>query len=1129
MKNITFINAGAGSGKTYSLTDELYRNINENVCRGDQVLLTTFTKKAAKEIKLRAHTKLLEHGKVDDAILLQNAYIGTVHSVGYHLIKKFCYQIGLSPNIKELSPEDTDFFFSQAISSVPTVNDLDRLAFLSEQFQFQKMDDEKKEFDPEKWKDHIQTIINEARKNKIDDLTESGLSYIKSIKFNQDIFGIDTTILLDINQIKSNFDSINLFIETLPDYRNKGIKDNAQKLKTSINSKDISYSTLLDIHAISGEVIKKDPTNRHAANLSNILVSFYQSEPFLNDLSEYTRLIFKIASECITAFKDFKRVNGLVDYTDMETYFLELLNLPEVQAELKQSIKLVMVDEFQDSNPIQLSIFLKLAEFVDQSIWVGDPKQAIYGFNGSDPILVNKLLEVFYEQNESNRKLRLLKNSWRSRVDIVTIINKMFEVCLEDQASEVLIHKNDILGNEGSIQMWINEKFGENDCITLPARDTIGLIPTRNDRIQGFEGIDGNCALNHWHFNNSINGPGNQEQFNYYLAQRIKGLIAKDTLVYDKTIKKTRSLRPSDIAVLCRVNKDVVLIANELIKNGIEVAASVDGLSNTAEFRLLINILNYIADSANSLAITEILLLIKEDNAISAESLLEKRLEFLSVAPIRNNADAKAYYDYLLTWGKNHPFIQKLDAFVKNSKHLSVPELIEKTVAELELTRHISAWGNAEQRKANIQQLILYAHAYDDYCVKLSIASSLIGFVQWLKSDKEKNNQAASINHNAVNVLTYHKAKGLEWHYVILSSLTYDYNYNSLQKDFFTTSVKMSEKLDIENPLENRYINFSFWPFGAKGKIMGYEDIIQESEAYKESQKNKIQETKRLLYVGMTRARDYLTTTSFKDKESLWFDLVNGQQSGWSLKAITKANSESKIFDLFGQGIEVNYQVIRDDRAEFSCDYETSDYKAEAYFEKEGSKPQDNPKYVSPSKLKRQNEVTVRLLNDFQHRIIVGKIKDESILGNCLHDILYLWPTMIDEPKIASIIERHNLEGLIDKTDVSKALDQLRNYIKELAPINIYREMPLQMAKEGKIYLGSADLVLEFDDRLYLIDYKSYPGKVEDIFNPLGNHFAGLYAGQLNSYSEMLESAFNKKVDKKMIYYSVLGKMVELC
>ncbi|MEI6684476.1 MAG: 3'-5' exonuclease, partial [Bacteroidota bacterium] len=828
-------------------------------------------------------------------------------------------------------------------------------------------------------------------------------------------------------------------------------------------------------------------------------------------------------------FSEYKREHGLVDYTDMETRFLELLNIPTVQTELKQTIKLVMVDEFQDSNPIQLSIFIKLAEIVDQNIWVGDPKQAIYGFNGSDPVLVSNLLKVFYKQNDCNLKLQLLKNSWRSRGDLVNLTNKMFEVCLEDQSSSVLICKNDILGDETSIQNWIVEKFGTKDEITLSARDTIGLIPVRNDNTEGFTPDASQFALSHWHFTNDFDNAGSVNNFYYYLAGHIKDLLDKNLPVFDKSIQKIRPMVPADLAVLCRKNNEVKAIASELMKHNLEVAASVDGLSDTAEYRLLVNILNVIADSSNSLAVTEILLLINKDNAFTAESVIEKRLDFISDSPARNDENGREYYDYVSKWGKDDEFVQKLELFVKSSFHLSVPELIEKAVAELELTRHISAWGNAEQRKANMQQLILYAQNYDDYCVNLNLASSLAGFVQWLKQDNEKNSQAATGNVHAVNVLTYHKAKGLEWPCVILTGLGQAQEKKYLEKVFFKTSVKLSAALDIENPLNNRYLNFSFWPFGGKEKIMGFEEDIKNSEAFKEAETINIQETKRLLYVGMTRARDYLTTTSsFTRNKYKWLNRVNDHDNKWSLEELVKTIPASGPIDLFEQGILVNYQVIADKRTEFSFDYGEPIYKPGSFFPKEGLKPQHDPKYVSPSKLLGNTDVHVTLIHDFAHRIKTGNISNEAAMGNCLHDILYLWPDAPDEQRIGAILERHHLAGQLDQADIVKTIGQWKNYLLTLAPKTIHREVPMQMVRAGKVYLGAADLVLEFDDHLVLIDYKSYPGSLAEVTNHRGKHFAGIYSGQLNAYSEILESAMGKKVTKKMIYYSVLGKIVEL-
>ena len=91
MKNITFIYAGAGSGKTHKLTDLLFEKINNKEITASEVVLTTFTKKAANEIKERAQAKLLTENSFEAANSLNQAYIGTVHSVGYQFIKKYWY------------------------------------------------------------------------------------------------------------------------------------------------------------------------------------------------------------------------------------------------------------------------------------------------------------------------------------------------------------------------------------------------------------------------------------------------------------------------------------------------------------------------------------------------------------------------------------------------------------------------------------------------------------------------------------------------------------------------------------------------------------------------------------------------------------------------------------------------------------------------------------------------------------------------------------------------------------------------------------------------------------------------------------------------------------------------------
>ena len=106
----------------------------------------------------------------------------------------------------------------------------------------------------------------------------------------------------------------------------------------------------------------------------------------------------------------------------------------------------------------------------------------------------------------------------------------------------------------------------------------------------------------------------------------------------------------------------------------------------------------------------------------------------------------------------------------------------------------------------------------------------------------------------------------------------------------------------------------------------------------------------------------------------------------------------------------------------------------------------------------------------------------------------------------------------------------LHDYVSEVygKPVQIYKEIPLQMVEEGIVYNGNADFVWETQDGLILVDYKSYSGKVDHVINPEHSKFAGIYSGQLATYIKMLEAGHpgRKKVKDALIYYMVMGVIV---
>src|SRR5690554_2419781 len=123
MKNITFINAGAGSGKTYRLMEPLVEWI-ESGNDGSRILMTTFTKKAAAEVRSRAEQALLKAERFEDIDLLKSATMGTVHSVGHQFIMKYWYLLELPPEVKQLSERERAAFFERSIANIPTSEEL---------------------------------------------------------------------------------------------------------------------------------------------------------------------------------------------------------------------------------------------------------------------------------------------------------------------------------------------------------------------------------------------------------------------------------------------------------------------------------------------------------------------------------------------------------------------------------------------------------------------------------------------------------------------------------------------------------------------------------------------------------------------------------------------------------------------------------------------------------------------------------------------------------------------------------------------------------------------------------------------------------------------------------------------
>ena len=555
-----------------------------------------------------------------------------------------------------------------------------------------------------------------------------------------------------------------------------------------------------------------------AAPLIEFATSHESHPRFHEDIRQFIYQLFDISMAALEEYEAYKKSRGLIDYTDMEVLINQLLADSQVQAVLEEELDLLMVDEFQDTSPIQLEIFLKLSQFAKFSVWVGDPKQSIYGFRGADP----KLMQAIIEQTGGINPADIQTFSWRSRQDIVYATNALF-----------------------------TRAFPK-----LPEAQ-VALEPKRQSADEpDFMGP----ALRHWHFDYDGEGrlPGKPWMENC-LAESIRTLLDRQQQILPKGEKEYRAIQPGDIAVLCRSNYACQEVADALHRTGLKAAISRAGLLSTAESKLILACLKFILNKYDSLSVAEILLLAAR---LEIEEIIEDRLLFLQ---------KKEEAGFYKQWGETNHYIKKLNELREEVVELSSAEILNLVLEELDLRRSISSWGKVPQRLGNVEELTRLALQYEEACNRLHTAASLGGFLLWLGELEQsgEDKQASGETPDAVNVLTYHKSKGLEYPAVICYSLE-----NTLRGDVWGIKIiPETDSVDLENVLGNRWLRYWINPYADQIRRTKLDERLNESDARKEALQEALEEEARLMYVGITRARDYLVFPS-RNRPTKWLNRV---------------------------------------------------------------------------------------------------------------------------------------------------------------------------------------------------------------------------------------------------------------
>ncbi|MEH6499229.1 MAG: UvrD-helicase domain-containing protein [Pseudoalteromonas distincta] len=793
MAHIEFISAGAGSGKTYKLTVTLSDALKSGEARPHAILATTFTVKAAAELRERTRSWLLNEGDLSLATAIGLAKIGTVNSVCGQMLKRFCFELGLSPDQVVLSEEEAKRLLGSALAETLDSGQKAELVNLTARFGIEQAE----------WSKAIQQTVNAARDNGIasEELRAMGAKNADLMLAHWPKPSVHNNLTSVLTAALSKAASeIGIFIQEI-EAAGKDVPKNLQKgylelerLKHSFRQDRWTWPDWIAACNIDA-----------GAKVKNFVLpvaeaaQIHESHPdFHAEVKRYLGLVFGLAAEALDTYAEAKRLLGVVDFSDQEVLLLKAVQEnEEVRETLACELDLIMVDEFQDTSPLQLALFVELARLAKRSVWVGDPKQAIYGFRGTDAGLIAGVLSAIPQWGGSIGDP--LDTSRRSVPGLVSLTNTVFESAFEPGLSP----------------------------------EEVRLKPFRTD-------TPDQPTLINWNFES------NNNDCDYLgLGRAVKELIDSGMLVEDKVSQKRRPLQAGDIAILCRKHAQVELAVSSLTRWSIPSSSPRKGLLATAEVILVLACIRRLHDSSDTVASALILTLVEGQ---SVQDWLPERLEFLE-------SEEASYNQWRISGSNAHPLLKRLESLRSSVGALTPKELLRLAVAESHAALIASQWSSSPHesrvRVANIEALQNLASSYESECLAVKRPATTSGLLLWLdalETSGEDNRATSSLD--AVSIMTNHAAKGLEWPVVILTSLG-----ESARSSLWGVRARTDGEFSPEHPLQNRFVHFWLSTWGRRKKPQAAINA-EASEIGLKMASDALAENTRLLYVSMTRARD---------------------------------------------------------------------------------------------------------------------------------------------------------------------------------------------------------------------------------------------------------------------------------
>lgn len=1090
-KKNMIVSASAGSGKTWVLIELIKNLIVNRRVPVRKLLVLTFTRAAAGEMRERLNKALLS--QASDSFILEQ--IDDLSICDVSTIDAFCEKL-VKRNIERL-PLDEHFSLLENTSQLrrqafeEALNNLEEAQLKEIYYSFRK----NKDLIFNAVEDIDSLLSVEVQEGKLD-------FYLKSqpVLFEKALKTLNAKLIEDLNKLRnklklmenqvSSEPSYALYCQTLANLLSGPIKDNFIH-----NVRNFQLIELPSLPVVRGE--RRDETMAQKIKSMRkeieLFLAYFKKFNFENErLLEKQKsgtlavALMNLYKNFCVAYKEQKQKLDALDFNDIERLTLKLLEEEDILNSLQDQYDYIFVDEYQDTNRIQEAIIKPITRR-GHFVAVGDPKQGIYGFRNATMEIMQDDVATFLNSEEGT--VEYLRGNWRSDSRILDFINQIFEKVMTEEVVGFSYKDTSMLSCEAffektklpAVQVCVVEE--ENEGIDKKEKK---LYSVQEDNLYVEE-------------KHQLEVATIVSQIDELLMQRI----------YDEKKKEFRKVEFDDIAVLFRGRSSLMTaLSKQLSQRGYPVLSDVKDVPiDEPEVQMLVGLLK---------------LLLNRDDDISLLAVMSSpfggfTMEELSQIKLMHPSEATFFNAYSLC--EEETKIKVFNQMLNTLKLMIEVNGLEKSLVQLMTEKSYFAYLKNQESGENKLRSV-YNFLQDIKPFERDIPSA-IAFMEKTGGRKRSTNAAGA---GAIKLMTIHASKGLEYPIVILAD-----------------AGKKLESVNHSNYALNSQFGLATYVFDEKNNLR-FTSPNLEAVRLQNRRKEMIDELM-IFYVALTRAKNHLYIIGSEKLANLFsmenFDPFEAKNylaiifSVFNRKLTEELALSGKAFvgDFVFNHVSkiLDFELGKETISKLQLEKENLD-KLEEYFN-----------FQYPHKeIYRTVKNSVTGLNEDKQKIFIEKIEsneerqDFIMLGNAYHEAM----RYIDFDKIQT------------KEDVEKELKKniqkfTEGYVKILDTEIVYRNIikikalvgnaPVYKEKQFVMQLALREIGIDSDDEVLvqgvvdffslgddniLIDYKfTQENNSQKILKK--------YGLQLRLYSKAIEKAFDIKLNKKYILSLRNSELIE--